>query len=163
MPDNTADSNPYDDLVTRLLDNEDAQQASLESRAASLITTAGAFITILFGITTFGHRNMTSLPNASIVFLGIGLALLVLSATVAVLVHQPLRTLYVDPDAMLDELRLYWGEPRQDAQIRIAATRARVLPTVRHANEKKAQFLRISTASQVSAMLTIAVAIILAL
>jgi hypothetical protein len=80
----------YSDFVVSLLDIEAVRKSSLEQRGTGLVTTSGALITLLFGLTTFleGAKSFR-IPPESHVWLIVAIFLFALSSVAGIAVNVP--------------------------------------------------------------------------
>lgn len=92
-------ASPEAEAVSRLasyvktqVERQDARKASLEARGAAVITTAGALVTLLFGVATLSLRDgdKVHLTAGSAGLMATALVLLILAALTAILANVPL-------------------------------------------------------------------------
>jgi len=87
------------------------------------------------------RHDVLPMPGPS-AFLLVGSAVaLLLAAIVALITNVPLRYRAINPMAMARTLREHWADEEATALARVTSTRARLLGTIRSANDLKAIFL----------------------
>lgn len=87
----TEGSEVYADFIKSMLDAEDSRKSSLEQRGIGVITTSGALVTLLFGLTaTITSAKTFTLPPAARDWLTPAAILFVAAAAAGILVNVPL-------------------------------------------------------------------------
>jgi len=158
------ESNAADDLaasaigefVAEQLAEERLNKTSLEARGLALITTSGAFTTLVLGIAALVGNGR--LPGTSRVLLVLSLAAFVLAAIMGVVVNMPAD--YDEPSAVsLRAVLKEHGEKDLLAGVRaVGNSRLDVLDTARSNNKAKACRLLFGAVAQTVAMALVAAA-----
>lgn len=149
------------EFVAEQLAEERLSKTSLEARGLALITTSGAFTTLVLGIAALVGE--ASLPAASRALLVLSLAVFVVAAVMGVVVNMPAD--YDEPSAeSLRNVLSEHGERDLLTGVRaVGNSRLDVLETARNNNKTKACRLLIGAVAQIVAMALVAAAGIVAL
>lgn len=140
--------------IAEALAEERARKASLEARGLALITTSGAFTTLVLGIGALVAPE--ELPVAARAFLVVGLLCFLVAAAKGALVNKPED--YTEPDAeklggVLDELR---AKSAASGERTVARSRLVIIEAARTRNKGKASALLRGSWAQVIGMVSIA-------
>jgi hypothetical protein len=151
----------WNDFLKDELASEEARRDSLEQRGTSVITVSGALVTLLFGLSALATKAEPTyrLTSEARTYLYVALALFVGSALLAIATNVPLLYGAVDESNARKIIDKYLENSVADAQTRIAATRANLLPSNRKRNGLKAAFLLGAVAAQALAVLFVGLAI----
>lgn len=150
----------YLEYFTAILKSQDDRKASIESRGLSVITTSGALVTLLFGLTALLTKAQDyELPKQAHGPLGVALALFGLAALLALASNMPLPG-YKNADesqfkAIFDE----WDKPKDVAEKNVAYTRGQWYAAASKVNGWKANLLVGAITSEVFAMVAVAMAV----
>lgn len=149
------------ELVAEQLAEERVNKTSLEARGLALITTSGAFTTLVLGIAALVGDG--SLPGASRMLLVLSLLAFVVAATMGVVVNMPAN--YDEPRAASLKMTLkeHAGDDLLTGVRAVNNSRIDVLDTARSNNQTKACRLLIGAWAQVVAMFLVAGAGVVAL
>jgi hypothetical protein len=144
------------------LASEAARRDSLEQRGTAVITVSGALVTLLFGLAALATKAEPTyrLTSEARSYLYVGLALFVVSALLAIATNVPLRYGAIDESAAQRIIDKYLEDSLADAQTRVAATRAKLLPNNRKRNGLKARFLVGAVGTQAAAVLFVGLAMV---
>ena len=131
-------SEAYAALIEAQLAAERAQRESINTRAASLLTTAISVSTLAVAI--LAVFKGTGLLHASGVakwaFL-IGLGLLLVSAGFAMVAGRPIGITVVKPDSMYTMVQDRWADPQTDALKNTAYANVVILESIRPGTRRK--------------------------
>jgi hypothetical protein len=153
-------SSVYAAFIAGLLEEQDARKASLEQRALAVVTTAGALVSLLFGLVALiSEADGFTLPRSAHGPLGVGLALFVGAGVLALVVNVPLIYTNADPEAIARILDRYWSDSVSDAEMRVAATREKMFKAAQDANELKAWLLVGALTLEVLGVVAVAIAV----
>jgi len=131
----------YRDYIKEQMAREEARKESLERRALAVVTAAGAFATVLFGLAAFSvDRTTFSLSGWAKVTLSFALLGFVASALLAIAVNYPVKYEDVKPDELRDAVQ---RDPvaQSAAQRMVALTEVKALKKAREKNGNKADLL----------------------
>lgn len=148
-------------LIEEQLASEDARKASLEARGVTLITSSGAFVTVLGAVATLalGKDSAVAVPQLSAVFLTLGLVALFIAAICGVYVNVPQNYGSARAAHLLTLAQTSWDATFDSASQQIAISRAEDLVSARGRNKHKAWVLLVGAAAQVGALLLIGIAV----
>jgi hypothetical protein len=151
----------WSDFLKDELASEETRRDSLEQRGTSVITVSGALVTLLFGLAALATKAEPTyrLTSGARAYLYVALALFVVSALLAIATNVPLPYGAVDESAAQRIIDKYLDDSRADAQTRVAATRAKLLPSNRKRNGLKALFLVGAIGTQATAVLFVGLTI----
>jgi hypothetical protein len=151
----------WDDFLKDELASEEARRASFEQRGTSVITVSGALVTLLFGLSALATKAEPTyrLTSDARTYLYVALALFVVSALLAIATNLPLLYAAVDESDAQAIIDKYLEDSVADAETRIAATRANLLPSYRKGNGLKAFFLLGAVGTQAFAVFFVGLAI----
>ena len=153
----------YGKLLAELLDDAQKTKASLESRAAGVITTSAALVTLLFGFAAIATRTSQFRPSPTqLAELRFALAAIVAASALGVLVNAPLfyRTVSTTEVARLTEERFWTYADRSEAGRMVARSQVKVLRWARRMNTGKGVLLVAAVLMQVTGVALLAVAVI---
>jgi hypothetical protein len=129
----------YGKLLADLLEDAQKTKASLESRAAGVITTSAALVTLLFGFSAIATRSTQFRPTpAQLTELRFALAAIVAASALGVLVNTPLfyRAVNIREVARLTE-KHFWTYADRTEAARYGRARAGEGPTLGAQNEHR--------------------------
>jgi hypothetical protein len=161
----TADSPTAGDAAAKFigeeLEVERARKSSLESRGFAVITTSGALVTLLFGLTGLVTKNSSfDLTDTARWLLVAAAILFVLAGTIGIACNLPFFYYQVDPVSLsIFVTPPVWTEAGVDAERELAAARLAQLADGRARNEWKGKLLAAAMALQLTAILVTAIAI----
>lgn len=150
------------EYVKELVSLEETRKDSLEKRGLAVITTAGALVTLLFGLAALSTRKSQtfSLPTPAEISLAIGLGLFFVSACIAIATNVPLPYRGLDVKLLRRDLECGdWSAPVEAAAQKVTGTRLRVLEDATTKNGRKAKLLLAALAFEVLAVAAVAAAI----
>jgi uncharacterized integral membrane protein len=153
-------------LVRDLVAEERTNRVSLESRAGSVITTAGALTTILFGLAALiTDEAGVKLPTLSRWFLGASLVLLLAASVGAIFVSLPSGQREIKAEDLLQRIRSEddWSASDDVVGRAIAKGFAVQLVSAREINRTKARLLISAIAAEVGGVAFIGAAVALIL
>lgn len=164
----------YSSFIAAELSAETARRASLNSRAATLLTGATGLATLSLAILAVFIGKDFGLPIFSEVFLGAALAALLLTAILATVVQLPgdglSRATIADLEALTstskdgaDGTKLGFYNPEVQARYVSARSDLRALKKLREQTDKKTPWLTSAMWSQVAAILFIAACVVIAI
>lgn len=142
--------------VSEQLLEERARKTSLEARGLALITTSGAFTTLVLGIAALAGGD--NLPDVSRVLLILSLAAFLIAAVMGVVVNKPADYDEPSADSLRDTLARFGDRDRATGEKTVADSRLDVLKAARQRNETKAERLLWGAWAQIAALGSVAVA-----
>lgn len=151
----------YSAFIKGLLDYEQTRKAGLESKAGLAISSSGALATLLFGLVAVitGAKNFM-LPSTAHGWLGAAVVLFVVAAGLAVVASViPVPYGTVEFDATL--LEKVWDNPASVASRFVAAGQLEQIKIARSRNQLKACLVIASGSCELSALVMLAVAVML--
>ncbi|CCH31980.1 hypothetical protein ABZ816_26900 [Actinosynnema sp. NPDC047251] len=132
----------YADFMQDQLAAEETRKNSLEQRGLAVITSCGALAAFGVGaLALFRQRDAIPLSAAAVCLLVGGAVTLVLGAIGGLGVNAPLRHRSANPLVLADTMREHWEDDDATARARVTATRARLLESLRRANDRRALVL----------------------
>jgi hypothetical protein len=160
----TTGAEVYAAYAKEWLEREQQLATALEARGGAVITTAGAFVTLLFALAGLAGQD-ARLLRAAAGRPGLLVACLLFSmaALAAIGIVMPQRQSDLDPDALLDDLRACWDDPADVAVSRITADRISTLQGLHRANTRRGLLLLVATASVAGGVVALAAAVVLSL
>lgn len=150
----------YGKFVKNQLAAQDERKGSFEQRGVALVTTAGALVTLLFGLAAFATTGkIEQLPHDAKTWLAVALVVFVIAAVLALATNFPF--IYDAPKAAAIRGRLKETPIRdEDAALRdIAFTRLTMLEDAKTKNKWKGRLLFTAMAFEVGAVAFVGVAI----
>ena len=149
----------YAEYIRELLDAQEARKASLEQRGLAVISTSGALVTILFGLTAISKRESTFvIPNAAAALLVAALAFFVLAALSAIITNLPRSYEGVQVNPLRDAVRNRWEDSETTASKMVALTRLKVLASAKEKNEQKGVALIVAMSLEIIAVVLVGIA-----
>ncbi len=128
----------YADYIREQLEAQEARKVSLEQRGLSLVSTSGALVTLLFGLTAFAvEREGFVLPTSGRVLLVVALGFFVVAALAAIVTNIPLSYQGVTTDSLRGAVRNRWGDSEAVATQMTSFTRIDVLESAKRRNNLK--------------------------
>jgi hypothetical protein len=152
----------YFEWIQTLAAAQDLRKEKLEGRGLAVISVSGTLVTLLFGLATLATKTRTTytLPATARDWLYVALALLSISAILAILTNIPIAYRDVAPlglRALVSDD--YWADTESDAQQRLAVTLVTVVLWNRKMNTAKAFVLMAAIIVQIAAVVSVAIAI----
>jgi hypothetical protein len=150
----------YGAYIKEQLDAQEARKVSLEQRGLAVITTSGALVTLLFGLTalTVKREATFDLPGTAAVFLAAALVFFVLAALSALVTNLPRSYEGVTVDALRAAVRDRWDDSEATASRKVALTRLTVLASAKTVNNQKGLALLGGMVSEIIAVALVGVA-----
>ena len=150
----------YADYIREQLAGQEARKTSLEQRGLSVVTTSGALVTLLFGLTTLAvERESFTLPGASRALLVGALVFFVVAAVAAIVTNMPLFYEGVTPNALRSAVKERWDDSEAVATQMTSLTRIKVLESSRRRNNIKAIALFAGMVSEIVAVALVGAAV----
>lgn len=143
--------------VLDVLAEERARKASLEARGASLVTSAGAVVTLVLAIATFGADEARG-TRAGVWLLVAAVLFLFLSAACGAWLNRPVRYDEPKPGSLRHAIEDGWEGAATAARRAVAKNAVDILEDARQKNGRKARWLTTGTILLVLAVLAIALA-----
>jgi hypothetical protein len=152
----------YGAYIKSLLDYELARQSGLEARASTVVTTAGALVTLLFGlVAVITGAARFRLPGAAHGWLIAAVILFVVAIGLAVAVAViPLAYGQVD---FAEGPAQLWKEAATAASEHVAEAQLKLITIARRKNSRIAWIVLLSGIAELLALVMLAVAVILIL
>lgn len=136
------------------LTEERATKSSLEARGAALITSSGAFVTLLAaGFALAFGQNPEAVPDPSRWFVMAAVVALLTASVAGVLANKPADYGETDADDMAVWLRDHWRSDAVAAAHRTAEAQLATLRTARARNADKATLVKTGAWAQAAAVL----------
>jgi hypothetical protein len=144
-------------FVERQADAEYDRRTSLDARGLGVVTSNGAFTTLIFGLlVVLKGRDFTLTPSAKIPLI-VALASLMLSALVGLYATQLVRYTVTDATTLRDMIGSHWKDSEVDARNACAATTIKTVDSLRTGNNKKAGRIVVAVAFQLLGFVSLAV------
>jgi nitrate reductase NapE component len=149
----------YAEYIKDLLDAQEARKAALEQRGLAVISTSGALVTILFGLTAISKRESTFvIPNSAAALLVAALVFFVLAALSAIVTNLPRSYAGVQVEPLRDAVQNRWEDSETRASKMVALTRLKVLATAKEKNEQKGVALVVGMSFEIVAVVLVGIA-----
>jgi hypothetical protein len=150
----------YGDYIKEQLDAQEVRKVSLEQRGLAVITTSGALVTLLFGLTalTVKREATFDLPDTAAVFLAAALVFFVLAALSALITNLPRSYEGVTVEALRSAVKDRWDDSEATASRKVALTRLTVLASAKKVNNQKGFALVGGMVSEIIAVALVGVA-----
>lgn len=151
----------FAELISEQLTEERATRTSLEQRGVNLVTTSGAFTTLVLGVAALVGED--KLVDASRWLLVLSLVAFVVAAVLGVLVNKPVDVEESSETSLRSALDKHADKTFFAGQKAAAENRLLLIRHARVANASKACWLRAGTVAQIGAMALVGLAGIVAL
>ena len=152
----------YAAYIKDQLDIQDARKTSIEQRGLAVITTSGALVTLLFGLTTLTTKRGPTydIPNWAASCLIVALGLFILAAVSAIVTNVPRSYQGVTVDALRAAVKgRRWEEDTEaEASKMVALTQLTVLEAAKKVNTQKGRFLIAGMVLEIFAVALVGVA-----
>ena len=150
----------YAAYIKDQLDAQEGRKSSLEQRGLAVITTAGALVTLLFGLTALSTTREATfdIPGTASTFLTVALVFFVLAALSALLTNLPRSYQGVTVDALRDAVKDRWDDTEAVASKMVALTQLKVLASAKEVNTQKGYFLIAGMVFEIIAVALVGVA-----
>jgi hypothetical protein len=151
----------YGEYLERQIASQEARKSSFEQRGLAVVTTAGALVTLLFGLAAIATRTGKGDPFSSEekVWLAAALTLFVVSAVAALWINLPMKYKSVEAGEIRARLKETPVRDADAAHRDIALTQVAVLISARQKNTRKGHLLFAALACEVAAVACVGVAI----
>jgi hypothetical protein len=129
----------YAAYIKDQLDAQDTRKSSLEQRGLAVITTSGALVTLLFGLTALSTKGAATfdIPGAAATFLTFALVFFVLAALSAILTNLPRNYQRVTVDGLRAAVKDHWDDTETEASKMVALTQLKTLAAAKNVNTQK--------------------------
>jgi hypothetical protein len=156
---------PYADLVTDLLQAENAIVNGLETRGVAVVSTSGALVTLLLGLAGLVTRAQSfHIPRSVLILASLAVVFFLLAGLVALWINRPRKTWRPDPGRLTIEMWDRWNRPYPyDPLKKATATRLALWATAQDLTQKKARALLAALAAQAVAVILLGAAAIIVL
>lgn len=153
----------YGAYIQSLLDHEQSRKSVLEAKAAAVITTSGALVTLLFGLVAVvtGATDF-KLPEISRGWLIAAVVLFVIATGLGIITAN-IPVPYGQAKFQADQLEQAWSQPASAARENVAKAQLELIPVAARKNNLKVKLVISATAAELLALGTLAVAVILIL
>lgn len=133
----------YDEFLKEELTSQEARKSSFEQRGLAVVTTAGALVTLLFGLAAIASRTGHGEPFATEekIWLAVALVCFVVSAFAALATNFPVRYDGVKADDIRGRLTESDPNNAEQAHRDIALTQITILQEAKGKNALKGRFL----------------------
>jgi hypothetical protein len=150
----------YAAYIKDQLDVQEARKSSLEQRGLAVITTSGALVTLLFGLTALTTKRAATfnIPGLAATFLTVAIGFFVLAALSALLTNLPRSYQGVTVDALREAVKNRWDDTEAVASKMVALTQLKVLASAKDVNTQKGYFLVAGMALEIIAVALVGVA-----
>jgi len=156
----------YDQLVKDQLEEERKTKESLEKRGEWVIASAGALLTVLFGLSAIvtGVQDYTLSPGARWL-LQLAVLPFLCAGVLAVIINFPMTLLEVSVTGLraISDQPAYWTAPQEIGLRRSAQVRVGVLASARQANSIKSRLLQTAMALEVVGVALVGFAVLIIL
>ena len=151
----------YADYIKEQLEAQEARKVSLEQRGLAVITTSGALVTLLFGLTALTVRRASTfvIPDSSAALLVAALVFFVLAALLAIVTNLPRSYEGVTVDALRKAVKERWEDSEAVASEMVALTRLKMLASARSNNDLKGRALVAAMACEILAVALVGAAV----
>lgn len=155
----------YRGLIDAQVQREDGRKASFEARGMQIITSAGAIVTLLFGLAALATSAKDfKLTGSSEVAFAIALGLLLVAAVCGIATNIPLEYVEASTTRLSRVLEdRFWLGPTKIAQRRVAELEIAQLVVGRAANTLKGRLLIVGLVFEVLGVLAVAVGVMVIL
>jgi hypothetical protein len=153
-----ASSALYEAFLSEQLQSEERRKEAVEQRGIAVITTSGALVTLLFGLSAYvpkGARFAFSATARGLLTAAMVSFLLGCVLALATNVPLPYGRVRAESLDVIDLVR----EPEQQARRRILITRSRLLAGMQRLNEAKAKVLVAAMAAEVAGAVCVALTV----
>lgn len=157
---------PYADLVTDLLQAENAIVNGLETRGVAVVSTSGALVTLLLGLAGLVTRAQSFHVSTTVLILAsLAVVFFLLAGLVAMwIINRPRKAWRPDPGQLTIEMWDRWNRPHpHDPLKKATATRIALWATAQDLTRKKAWALLAALAAEAVAVVFLGVAAIIVL
>ena len=129
----------YADYIKQQIDAQEARKSSLEQRGLAVISTSGALVTLLFGLTALTVKRGATfdLPETSSTFLVFALIGFVVAALLALITNLPRSYQGVKVEALKTAVKNRWHDSEPEAARMIALTMLNTLASSKNVNNQK--------------------------
>ena len=143
------------------IEAQNARKASFEQRGLAVVTTAGALVALLFGLTALSTKAQPTyhLPHSARYFLVAALVFFLLAALAALATNLPLPYEAVKADEIRRRLKEVPVRSADAAELDIALTRVKTLRDAKQKNGLKGWILFAAMALEVVAVALVGIAI----
>jgi hypothetical protein len=150
----------YSEYIKEQLADQEARKVSLEQRGLAVITTSGALVTLLFGLTalTVKRESTFAIPDKAAVFLVVALVFFVAAALSALITNIPRSYRGVTVRALREAVEDQWEDSEETASKKVALTRLTVLASAKRVNDQKGYALIGGVAAEIIAVAMVGVA-----
>jgi hypothetical protein len=150
----------YSEYIKEQLADQEARKISLEQRGLAVITTSGALVTLLFGLTalTVKRESTFAIPDRAAVFLIAALVFFVAAALSALITNIPRSYRGVTVNALREAVKAQWDDSEATASKKVALTRLTVLASAKRVNNQKGYALLGGVAAEIVAVALVGVA-----
>ena len=153
-------SSVYRDYIREQVAREDHRKESLERRGLAVITSAGAFATVLFALASLTiDENTLDLSNPARVGVSIALVCFLASAVLAIAINWPWKQREVAAGELRAELTSRWLDAQSEAEKMVGETDLKVFQSARSANNTRARLLLWAVLAQGVAVTSVAVTV----
>jgi hypothetical protein len=150
----------YAGYIAAQVARQEERKHSFEQRGLAVITTSGALVSLLFGLTAVltGAADY-HLPNASRGWIFAALVCFVAAAISALLTNLPLKYSGVTADALKEAIEKRWEDSRAAAEREVALTELKVLRRAKQRNRLKGLSLVVAIGAEITAVFCLAAAV----
>jgi nitrate reductase NapE component len=151
----------YADYIKEQLEAQEARKLSLEQRGLAVITTSGALVTLLFGLTALSVRRASTfvIPDTAAALLIVALVFFVLAALCAIVTNLPRSHEAVTVAALRKAVKERWSDSEAVALQMVALTRLRTLASAKQNNDAKGVALVIAMGFEILAVALVGAAV----
>jgi hypothetical protein len=150
----------YAEYIKDQLEAQEARKASLEQRGLAVITTSGALVTLLFGLTALTTKRAQTfdIPHLAASFLVVALVFFVLAAVSALVTNVPRSYQGVTVDSLRSAVKSRWDDTEEVASRKVALTQLDVLAAAKKVNTEKGYALITGMVLEIFAVALVGVA-----
>ncbi len=149
------------DYIKEQVEREDARKESLEKRGIGVITTAGALVTLLFGLAALSTQASQTfeLPSSAAVFLAISVVFFFGAALLGILTNVPLVVRGLRLEGVRAAVKSDWAQLEPDIRRNEALTNLDILESAKERNHVKAVLLFWAMGLEVLAVVMVGAAV----
>lgn len=146
--------------VTEVVTAEHKRADSIEARGRSVISSAGALVTLLLALAAVGAKSKAvAIPSGAAALIAAAVLCFALAAVAAVATAAPQTAHLVEPAGFEAAIKAAWDRPKDAALKQVTATKVVELADAQRANNRKAIMLAAAVGLEALAVLLLAAAV----
>lgn len=153
----------YAPFVEQELRSERERRTTLDARGQAVVTTSGVLVTILSTVTAIAiNRKVLIVPGPVRYSILSTLACFIIAVILGILATINFKYDVASKSTLMQLSREHSADSREIAERNIVATNVATILTLRKGNDRKATFLFTALFAQLAALLSLAIAVLLA-